>query len=201
MTRRHERGNDIRRNGALQALQTEPARGRPDTRSSILSRFGLRDDRFINPISLTVVLSVQFGLVVTGDQRLLRVFRRALDGFACRIDENIRLAPTHALAPVARGRLRKDPGAFVGRAGDDGPEVLTDPRFKQNRRRAFFNPPFDFFPRVFRIVLIAAKVILSPHFSPFPIVFRRAHLLFSIPPLGLPRHLPRGRLRRPGMER
>ena len=49
-------------------------------------------------------MSMQPGLIIPSQQRLLRVFRRLLDGLAGKIDEYFRLAPTDALDPLRRNQ-------------------------------------------------------------------------------------------------
>jgi len=60
----------------------------------------LPGSQLIDPVSLAVVVSMQSGLVIPGYQRLLRVFRSLLDGFAAKVDEYFCLAPTNALDPM-----------------------------------------------------------------------------------------------------
>ena len=59
-----------------------------------------RGRRFINPITLAVVMLVQPNLIIPGWQRLFRVFRGLLDGLAGQIHEDFPLAPTYVFDPL-----------------------------------------------------------------------------------------------------
>ena len=54
----------------------------------------------IDPVSLAIVMLMQSDLVISSQQRLLRVFRGLFDGFAGKIDKDLPLAPTNALDPL-----------------------------------------------------------------------------------------------------
>ncbi len=55
---------------------------------------GFPGNRFIDPVSLTIVMPMQSGLIIPSEQRLLRVFWGLLDGLAGKIDADLRLVPT-----------------------------------------------------------------------------------------------------------
>src|ERR1035437_2000268 len=68
-----------------------------DFLSCLLMRLGIR---FIDPISLPTVMSMQSGLIIPSQRRLLRVFWRLFDGLAGKIDEDCRVAPADAGDPL-----------------------------------------------------------------------------------------------------
>src|ERR1035441_9150619 len=49
-------------------------------------------------------MAVQVDLVIPGQQRLVRVFRRLLDGLTGKVDEDLQLAPTDTFNPLRRNQ-------------------------------------------------------------------------------------------------
>jgi hypothetical protein len=52
-------------------------------------------------------------------------------------------------SPFDRDREKPGPGAFFRCAGNDGIELLPDPRFKDKRSSGFADLPFDFVCGIF----------------------------------------------------
>ena len=56
--------------------------------------------QLVEPVSATMIVLMQFHLIISGEQKLLRVLRGILNDLTGKFDEDLSFAPTNAVGPL-----------------------------------------------------------------------------------------------------